>query len=105
MIAIKSTRGFTLIELMVVITIIGILAVGGTSVYTAQLQKSRDAVRMTDVKAIQAALTQYNGDNNKYPDPTIAGITYTGTLLGFLGNKIPVDPKFGTDGTAKCNGA
>jgi len=46
-------KGFTLIELLVVITIIGILATGAVSVYTSQIQKSRDSVRLTDVKALQ----------------------------------------------------
>jgi prepilin-type N-terminal cleavage/methylation domain-containing protein len=44
---------FTLIELLVVITIIGILATGATAVYTSQIQKARDSVRITDIKSLQ----------------------------------------------------
>jgi len=45
---------FTLIELLVVITIIGILATGATTVYTSQIQKARDATRLTDINAIKS---------------------------------------------------
>jgi len=46
-------KAFTLIELMVVITIIGILATGAVSVYTSQIQKARDSNRITSLKALQ----------------------------------------------------
>jgi prepilin-type N-terminal cleavage/methylation domain-containing protein len=49
----RTKLGFTLIELLVVITIIGILATGAVSVYTSQIQKARDSVRLTDVTALK----------------------------------------------------
>jgi len=64
----RMIRGFTLIELLVVITIIGILATGAVSVYTSQIQKSRDSVRLTDVKAVQWGIEQFYQDKWEYPD-------------------------------------
>ena len=65
----KTKLGFTLIELMVVITIIGILATGAVSVYTSQIQKARDSNRITSLKAFQWALEQAYSDASIYPDP------------------------------------
>ncbi len=61
--------GFTLIELLVVIAIIGLLS----SIVLASLNvvrsKARDAVRLSDMHAIQTALQLYANDHNgQYPD-------------------------------------
>lgn len=64
----KTKLGFTLIELMVVITIIGILATGAVSVYTSQIQKARDSNRVTSVKALQSSVEQSYSDLSEYPD-------------------------------------
>lgn len=65
-----GTRGFTLIELMVVIAIIGLLAsIILVSLSTAQ-QKGRDARRIADLKEIETALELYYSDHNSYPVAT-----------------------------------
>ena len=81
--------GFTLIELLVVITIIGILATGAVSIYTSQIQKARDSVRLTDVKALQWGIEQFYQDDWEYPVST----TFTG-VLAYVPN-LPSDPKTG----------
>lgn len=63
----KTKLGFTLIELMVVITIIGILATGATSVYTSQIQKARDSKRVTAIKSLQNSVEQSYSDLSEYP--------------------------------------
>lgn len=64
---IQNKKGFTLIELLVVITIIGILATWATAVYTSQIQKSRDTVRISDLSAIQWGVEQAYQDTQAYP--------------------------------------
>lgn len=65
----KNGAGFTLIELLVVVAILGILAVGVMVLLNpvAQIQKSRDAQRKSDLAQIQKVLEQYYNDKGRYP--------------------------------------
>lgn len=67
----NNTRGFTLIELLVVITIIGILATLGVSQFTTQLQKTRDAKRITSIEQIKGAIESYNLDKTEFPPASV----------------------------------
>jgi prepilin-type N-terminal cleavage/methylation domain-containing protein len=61
--------GFTLFELLVSISIIGILVALGTVAYSNAQRKARDARRRQDLKGMQTVLEQYYSANNYlYPD-------------------------------------
>jgi prepilin-type N-terminal cleavage/methylation domain-containing protein len=62
-----STAGFSLIELMVSITIIGILASIIYANFGGGNAKARDAERQTDLRILQTALSQYKQQNGRYP--------------------------------------
>lgn len=63
----KAQRGFTIIELLIVIAIIAILAtIVLVSVQNATA-KSRDTKRSTDVNAIQTKLEEFYQENSYYP--------------------------------------
>lgn len=65
----KSRSGFTIIELLVVVVVIGILAGIVLFSYSSTQARSRDAKRKTDVANIIKAMELYYSDNGKYPQP------------------------------------
>src|SRR3972149_8548183 len=65
--AYRLTAGFTLVELLVVLSVIGILASIGVASYTRVRARARDSQRKQDLKAIQTGLEQYFLINADYP--------------------------------------
>jgi len=89
----KQSNGFTLLELLVVISIIGILVSLVSVSYSTAQKKSRDAKRKGDLKSIQNAFEQYYAVYNGYPATCPA---LTAATENFLLGGYPADPK-GTD--------
>jgi prepilin-type N-terminal cleavage/methylation domain-containing protein len=98
-----KTGGFTLIELMVVIAIIGVLASTVLANVSDARKSARDAIRLQDMKAMHTALERFYNDNGMYPNPDNASVPITGQIVG-VGNEIddalrpyldpvPIDPR------------
>lgn len=60
-------KGFTIVEMIAVISILGILTAIGLNTFSAVQRKGRDARRKADLELIRAALEQYRSTNSQYP--------------------------------------
>ncbi|MFA7676208.1 MAG: prepilin-type N-terminal cleavage/methylation domain-containing protein [Candidatus Shapirobacteria bacterium] len=90
---IKNKKGFTLIELIVSVTIIAVLTVVGVVSYTGTSKKARDGRRVADLEKVRIALELYRQDlGSTYP----ADGTLTTKLAPKYIQAIPTDPKSGT---------
>jgi len=63
----RSAHGFTIIELLIVITIIVILASMGMVSYRNSVTRAREAVLKEDLFRMRDAIDQFHADQNKYP--------------------------------------
>lgn len=96
----KRPTGFTLIELMVVVAIIGILMAAGIVAFTGAQQGARDAKRRADMDALAKALEQYYSNTQDYygsgsgSDVTSWTTGFHRTYLGgyFPSGSLPLDP-------------
>ncbi len=79
-------RGFTLLELLVVMAIIATLLTIAVPRYMHSLQRSREAVLMQDLTTLRESIDKFYGDTGKYP-PTLAVLVEKHYL-----RSIPVDP-------------
>ena len=63
----RAQRGFTLLELLVVMTIIGILAAIAVPALKNSPQRAREATLKEDLFAMRSVIDQYHGDKGNYP--------------------------------------
>jgi len=63
----KQQNGFTIVELLIVIVVIGILAAIVIVAYNGVQNRAKDASRASSVIALQKAIEMYNADNGYYP--------------------------------------
>lgn len=91
----SKQQGFTLIELIVSVTIIAVLTVVGVVSFSGTNKKARDSRRMADLENIRIALELYRqGTGSSYP-ASLSSINVGTTYI----QKIPTDPKYATEYT------
>lgn len=101
----NTRKGFSLVELLAVIAIIGILTAIIYPSLSGVRAKARDSRRSSDISQIQLGLATYLSKHNAYPS-ALADLVTDGYFT-----VLPADPKGGsgydysTDGTSYCLGA
>jgi general secretion pathway protein G len=83
---IRGTDGFTLLELMIVVSIVGILATIAAPTYQKSVVKAKEAVLRQDLFTLRDVLDQHRADQGKYPSSLQALVG-----AGYL-RAIPKDP-------------
>ena len=119
----RKQQGFTIVELLIVIVVIGILAGLVITTFTGIQQKARNTERQTDVKAIHGQVEAYYAQNGRYPTrANMNDATWRGTNMKGLDAEALKDPKgtaqtlvatpvassyayavFAADGTTACD--
>ncbi len=82
----RAQRGFTLVELMVVMLIIGVLAAIAVPSYVSSIKSAREAVLREDLHVMREAIDSYTMDKDKAPD-SLDDLVQAGYL-----KSIPKDP-------------
>jgi general secretion pathway protein G len=82
----RDAGGFTLVELLIVISLISILAAMGLVQYKNSVVSSREAVLRTDLFRMRDAIDQYYADKGKYPSALDSLVSD-----GYM-RKVPEDP-------------
>lgn len=100
---ITRTRAFTLIEVLIVISIISIIISIATVSYSEIQKRARDGRRKSDIAKISVLLQRYYQDNGRYPPGNSGGSTVTSsqsyqvqtpwiTGLDRYSDEVPRDP-------------
>jgi len=120
----KANKGFTLIELMIVVAIIGILAAIAIPKFADLIRKSNEGSTKGNLGAVRSALSIYYGDMEGYYPMNLASLTASGKYMsaipkaktpsyhmdtagvtnasatsdvgGWLYNNVAADPNYGT---------
>jgi type II secretion system protein G len=82
----KQNKGFTIVELLIVIVVIGILAGLVITTYNGIQQKARNTERTTDLKTFQSQLEAYNANNGRYPTATDLSTTGSSNVTWIAAN-------------------
>ena len=79
----ENKKGFTLAELLIVVAIIAVLVAISIPIFTSQLEKSRDAVTVSNLRAAYAeAQASYLTNSTSTSAQTEGDVTYTPTNTG-----------------------
>lgn len=83
----KKQKGFTLIEILIVVAIVAIIGTLAAVAVNSARSKQRDATRLANIRQMQSAFEDYFNENNQYPVGELLpiGDTSQSACLGISG--------------------
>jgi len=105
---IKKRKGFTLLEMLVVVAIIGILAALFIPLIAGAMQKAKQKGTMQDMNTLAKAITEYITDHSVAPvqdGPLSMATTFYSALSGFYLKVMPQNDQWGTALNVYCGTA
>ncbi len=91
----QSRRGFTLIEIMIVMTIVSILVSVAVPMYNKAILRAKESLLRNNLFTMRTVIDEYTYDKQKAPQ-TLQDLVSEGYLL-----KVPVDPITGSNNSWK----
>src|ERR1700758_4099454 len=89
----KRNRGFTIVELLIVIVVIGILALLVITTYSGIQAKARNAKRQSDLKSLQTQIEAFFSQNSYYPSlGDLNSASWLSTNMKSLDTNALIDP-------------
>ncbi len=93
----RYPRGFTIIELMVVLACIGLLLSIAAPRYVQHIDRAREVTLRQDLRALRVAIDQFKADQGRYPQ-SLDELAVRGYL-----REVPSDPLTGSSSTWSVN--
>ncbi len=88
-----NSKGFTIVELLIVIVIIGILATIGFVAFSGAQNKAKKSSAESTLSQVKSKLGEYNAENDTYPADKAAVKAFLTSSAG--GNNTDLDSKLG----------
>lgn len=100
----KRNQGFTIVELLIVIVVIGILALLVITTYSGIQAKARNSKRQSDIKSLQTQLEAFFSQNGYYPSLTdMNSGSWLTTNMKSLDQNSLIDPSNATQSKTLVN--
>ncbi|MGH7218222.1 MAG: type IV pilin protein [Candidatus Microsaccharimonas sp.] len=95
-------KGFTIVELLIVVVVIAILAAITIVSYNGITQQSRLSVMQSDISAMNKAILMYHAKHGHYPYSGATGANVTGPSINIpgLSEFLPNPPRIPDDGNS-----
>lgn len=89
--SVRRTRGFTIVEMLIVMSIISILVSIAVPLYQKSILRAKESVLRNNLFTMRTVIDEYTYDKQKAPQ-SLHDLVTAGYLRG-----IPIDPTTGTD--------
>ena len=100
----RNQPGFTLLELLIVVAIIGLLMAIAVPALRYALDRSKQRVTLSDMRMVAGAIMSYNLDVSFFPNDSLTSPQLMNILAPFSGPSLPEQDRWGHDFDYRADG-